>query len=173
MATWNAQSQFDSFINRISGRQVNVYTSLVGPAAGYLGGNQLGGATGGYNTGKNIIHGYSGGGYTGDGRKYEGAGLVHKGEFVFTKEATARLGVNFLYNLMKSQQGGARAPRGMGYANGGMVGGGGIGPVEVTLSPYDRILLERAGNRQVVMPTNAIASAAAGQAVVSTTRRAN
>lgn len=30
------------------------------------------------------------GGYTGDGGKYEPAGTVHKGEFVFTKEQTAR-----------------------------------------------------------------------------------
>jgi lambda family phage tail tape measure protein len=33
------------------------------------------------------------GGYTGDGGKYEPKGIVHGGEFVFTKESTARLGV--------------------------------------------------------------------------------
>jgi phage-related minor tail protein len=34
-----------------------------------------------------------GGGYTGSGGKYEPAGVVHRGEFVFTKEATSRIGV--------------------------------------------------------------------------------
>ncbi len=56
--------------------------------------------------------GYASGGYTGSGGKYEPAGVVHKGEFVFTKEATSRLGVGNLYNLMR------------GYASGGLVGGG-------------------------------------------------
>ncbi|MCZ7836035.1 phage tail tape measure protein [Atlantibacter hermannii] len=56
--------------------------------------------------------GFAAGGYTGEGGKYEPAGVVHKGEFVFTKEATSRLGVGNLYNLMR------------GYASGGLVGGG-------------------------------------------------
>lgn len=34
--------------------------------------------------------GYAKGGYTGDGGKYEPAGTVHKGEFVFTKETTKK-----------------------------------------------------------------------------------
>lgn len=50
------------------------------------------------------------GGFTGPGEKYEPAGIVHRGEFVFTKEATSRLGVSNLYRLMR------------GYANGGLVG---------------------------------------------------
>lgn len=53
------------------------------------------------------------GGYTGHGGKYEPKGIVHGGEFVFTKEATSRLGVANLYRLMK------------GYATGGYVGSGG------------------------------------------------
>lgn len=36
--------------------------------------------------------GFAHGGYTGDGGKYEPAGVVHKGEYVFTKEQTARIG---------------------------------------------------------------------------------
>lgn len=55
--------------------------------------------------------GFAGGGYTGDGGKYEPAGVVHKGEFVMTKEATKRIGVGNLYKMMR------------GYANGGVVGG--------------------------------------------------
>lgn len=36
--------------------------------------------------------GFAHGGYTGDGGKYEPAGVVHKGEYVFTKEQTKRFG---------------------------------------------------------------------------------
>ena len=52
-------------------------------------------------------------GYTGDGGKYQPKGVVHGGEFVFTKKATSALGVGNLYTLMRSAQG---------YANGGYVG---------------------------------------------------
>ncbi|WP_250322640.1 phage tail tape measure protein, partial [Escherichia coli] len=41
------------------------------------------------------------GGFTGTGGKYEPAGIVHRGEFVFTKEATSRIGVGNLYRLMR------------------------------------------------------------------------
>jgi TP901 family phage tail tape measure protein len=37
--------------------------------------------------------GFSEGGYTGDGAKYDAAGVVHKGEFVIDKETTAKLGL--------------------------------------------------------------------------------
>ncbi|HDI8413817.1 TPA: phage tail tape measure protein [Escherichia coli] len=53
------------------------------------------------------------GGFTGTGGKYEPAGIVHRGEFVFTKEATSRIGVGNLYRLMR------------GYAEGGYVGAAG------------------------------------------------
>lgn len=42
---------------------------------------------------------YSSGGYTGNGGKYDPAGIVHRGEYVMTKEATARLGVANLNRL--------------------------------------------------------------------------
>lgn len=43
--------------------------------------------------------GFASGGYTGDGGKYSPAGIVHRGEYVITKEATARLGRGFLDQL--------------------------------------------------------------------------
>lgn len=61
------------------------------------------------------------GGFTGTGGKYEPAGIVHRGEFVFTKEATSRIGVGNLYRLMR------------GYATGGYVGGTG-GPAQMRRS---------------------------------------
>lgn len=42
----------------------------------------------------NQIKGYSAGGYTGDGGKYDVAGLVHKGEYVVNSETTRDLGLN-------------------------------------------------------------------------------
>jgi len=55
--------------------------------------------------------GYDDGRFTGDGGKYDPAGIVHKGEFVFTKEATSRIGVDNLYKMMR------------GYSDGGYVAG--------------------------------------------------
>lgn len=49
-------------------------------------------------------------GYTGNAGKYDPVGVVHGGEFVFTKEATQRIGVKNLNKMMR------------GYANGGAVG---------------------------------------------------
>ncbi|MEX6162117.1 phage tail tape measure protein [Proteus mirabilis] len=66
--------------------------------------------------------GFASGGYTGDGGKHDPAGVVHKGEFVFTKEATQRLGIANLYRLMDYGQ--------KGYASGGYVGGS--APMSVT-----------------------------------------
>lgn len=70
---------------------------------------------------------YSDGGYTGDGGKYQPAGVVHAGEFVMTKEATSRIGVGNLYRMMR------------GYADGGLVGsapmaGGANGGGNVTIN---------------------------------------
>jgi DNA repair exonuclease SbcCD ATPase subunit len=53
------------------------------------------------------IKGFATGGYTGDGGKYEPAGVVHRGEFVFNKEATRRIGVKnleFLHQLFAGLQ---------------------------------------------------------------------
>lgn len=68
-------------------------------------GKFLGFADGGY-------VGFASGGYTGDGGKYTPAGVVHRGEYVITKEATSRLGIGFLNHLNY----------GRGYATGGAVG---------------------------------------------------
>ena len=84
-------------------------------------GSAIGGATGGGSSASGgaaiqaaaaKLH-FATGGFTGTGGKYEPAGIVHRGEFVFTKEATSRIGVGNLYRLMR------------GYAEGGYVGGAG------------------------------------------------
>lgn len=71
---------------------------------------------------------YSSGGYTGDGGKYDAAGVVHRGEFVFDKDSTAKLGKANLYRLMDAGK--------KGYASGGYVGGS--QPMSVT-QPVQRM----------------------------------
>ncbi len=61
--------------------------------------------------------GFSDGGFTGNGGKYEPAGVVHKGEFVFSKETVQRLGAGNLDRLHQSAR--------KGYASGGLVGDAG------------------------------------------------
>ncbi len=65
---------------------------------------------------------FADGGYTGDGAKHAFAGVVHRGEFVSTKETTAKN--RGLLEWMHS----GRSPESYygvpGYANGGFVGGG-------------------------------------------------
>ncbi|MGQ7247601.1 hypothetical protein ACUN9Y_09700 [Halomonas sp. V046] len=70
-------------------------------SAGTYGGGSVGGL-------------YADGGYTGDGGKYEPAGVVHRGEFVVQKSAVAQPGVLPMLERLNSMPG---------YANGGMVGG--------------------------------------------------
>lgn len=57
-----------------------------------------------------LIKGFEKGGYTGDGGSSEPAGIVHKGEYVFTKAQTAAIGRTKLEALARN-----------GYAEGGFV----------------------------------------------------
>lgn len=100
------QASFKDFAKSIISLIVQMITKMVifNSISGMMGGSTwtLGGLLSGA--------GFAGGGYTGDGGKYDPAGVVHKGEFVFTKEATQRIGARNLYRMMR------------GYANGGQVG---------------------------------------------------
>ncbi|RVG08509.1 phage tail protein [Sinorhizobium meliloti] len=60
------------------------------------------------------LFGFAEGGFTGRGGKYEPAGVVHRGEFVMSKEATRRIGVA---NLDAMHRGALK-----GFAAGGFVG---------------------------------------------------
>lgn len=101
------QANFKDFAKSIISMIVQMITKMVifNSISGMMGGDTwtIGSLL------KNV--GFATGGYTGDGGKYEPAGVVHKGEFVMTKEATKRIGVGNLYKMMR------------GYANGGVVGG--------------------------------------------------
>lgn len=101
------QANFKDFAKSIISLIVQMITkmALFNAISGMFGSFGFGGATGGFQGA-----GFARGGYTGDGGKYDPAGVVHKGEFVFTKEATQRIGAKNLYRMMR------------GYANGGQVG---------------------------------------------------
>jgi hypothetical protein len=69
---------------------------------------------------KQAISGFADGGYTGDGGKYEPAGVVHRGEYVLPQEVVRSIGVGNLDSLrsMFTRQ----APGRQSYATGGLVG---------------------------------------------------
>jgi len=58
-----------------------IASTIIALTAGFIKARALAQSAGG---------GFAEGGFTGDGGKYEPAGIVHKGEFVFTKEKTAK-----------------------------------------------------------------------------------
>ena len=92
-------------------------SSMFGGAGGMSGGGAV------TSSGALFFHGglvgFDEGGFTGIGGKYQPAGLVHKGEYVMTKEATSLLGVDFL-NYLNYQT--KAKPKG--FSVGGAVGGG-------------------------------------------------
>lgn len=110
------KASFKDFASSIIGMIVKMIAQMVifNTLSGLMGGGGGGGSFSFANMlggGGKAAKGYANGGYTGDGGKYEPKGIVHGGEFVFTKEATKRIGTRNLYKLMR------------GYANGGIVGG--------------------------------------------------
>lgn len=82
--------------------------------AALLGKGPLAGLFGGAGSGiLGALFGFSEGGYTGDGGKYEPAGVVHRGEYVMSKKATKAIGVGNLEALHRGA---------LGFAEGGYVG---------------------------------------------------
>lgn len=102
-----------AIVNSLQAAGGSALSGIFSGLASGIGGAATGAAAGG--TGamgvSTSFSAYDGGGFTGAGGKYDPAGIVHRGEFVFTKEATDRIGVSNLYSMMK------------GYASGGVVGG--------------------------------------------------
>ena len=129
---------------RIRAQMSGLFGNLLGSVGGLLGGGwsaagvQASGAVTSGVSGWGSVVGsalpglsLSSGGYTGDGGKYEPAGIVHRGEYVINAESTRRIGLGLL-NRMN------------GYAEGGLVGGApaaalsgpaGLGGVQMILQP--------------------------------------
>lgn len=112
------KGSFADFTNAVIADIMRIYvrmmiTGLITKAIGMFAAPTLtSGGAGSLPTGATPLPGstFAEGGYTGDGGKYQPAGVVHAGEFVMTKEATSRIGVGNLYRAMR------------GYADGGLVG---------------------------------------------------
>jgi len=94
---------------------INQLLSAAQAAGGFgsLFGNLFGGGFNPTAGGFASMLGFAKGGYTGPGGKHQPKGVVHGGEFVFSKAATQRAGVGNLAAMHSSLRG---------YANGGLVG---------------------------------------------------
>lgn len=87
--------------------------ALSSAIGGFFGGTVPAGSAGAYDTSGFIGQiGYSSGGYTGPGGKFEPAGVVHRGEFVVQKSVVERPGVRSMLEALNE---------GRGYASGGYV----------------------------------------------------
>ncbi|ASP70370.1 hypothetical protein CDO28_01545 [Sinorhizobium meliloti] len=95
-----AMDVLDKIINKVEDELVNTLFSLNGAGTGG-GGGLLGSVLGGI--GK--IFGFASGGYTGKGAASAVAGVVHGGEYVFSKRATDKIGVRNLDAMHRSAKG--------------------------------------------------------------------
>lgn len=101
-------------VSRLADRLLDIALDNLFSSA--LSGGGGGGGFGGIFRSILSIFGFAKGGYTGDGGKYQPAGLVHRGEFVVNKEATARNRA-----LLEAMNDRRKLP---GFASGGFVGFG-------------------------------------------------
>ena len=81
----NFRDSMKQMFSDIGSHVVNVLSQMI---AKWMVFNAISFATGGSSIAFTKIMGFASGGYTGDGGKYDPAGLVHKGEFVINKEKT-------------------------------------------------------------------------------------
>lgn len=113
----SATEALTNALNRVADKLVSM--ALDKSISALFGGGGLGSLFGGGdpNAGyQNATYdGFALGGYTGSGGRYEPAGIVHRGEYVFDADATRRIGVETLESWRRGLPG---------YAEGGYVGAG-------------------------------------------------
>lgn len=109
-------NMFSGIGNMLSG----LFSSLMSGLGSLMSG--LGGGLSGMMSGLGGLFGFADGGFTGAGGKYQPAGVVHAGEYVFSADSVRRLGLGALDNLHRIAKGGMipRGPR-LSYADGGLV----------------------------------------------------
>lgn len=143
----NGEGAWKSFANAAMNALSKIADKLLDSAFDGLfggGGGGLGGLFGGlFGGGRGAFPAapvglYASGGYTGNGAAHQAAGIVHGGEFVFSKKATDRIGVRNLDTMHK---------RAKGYASGGHVA-----PIVTSAAPANQ--------------NGATPSASSGQSVV-------
>lgn len=116
--------------------------------------------------------GFAQGGFTGRGGKFDPAGIVHKGEFVvpkqFVNQSTGMPSPSFLAQLQNGMRG---------FAMGGFVGtaapAGSSDVLMVELSPFDRQLLQQAGNVQLRVDGRVLAETNNRNNVIASQRGSN
>jgi lambda family phage tail tape measure protein len=96
-----AQNAINKIIDKMLNNLIDAIFQVNSAASGGSGGGFLGSIFGGI--GK--ILGFARGGFTGEGAETKPAGIVHAGEFVFSKKATDRLGVGYLNQLHNAAKG--------------------------------------------------------------------
>lgn len=104
-----ALNALDKIVDKLLNNVLDALFQVNSAGSGIGGG---GGGIGGLLGGIFSIFGFARGGYTGRGGASEVAGVVHGGEYVFSKRATDRIGVGALEQLHRTAKG---------YANGGHV----------------------------------------------------
>jgi hypothetical protein len=106
--TQSAEKVLDVAVGTVT-KGLELFSGAVEQVSGVLG--QVAGKKGRIGGGTTLTEkvGFAVGGYTGDGGKYQPAGIVHKGEYVIDAETTKALGLN------------RSISSGPGYADGGLV----------------------------------------------------
>lgn len=113
-------SLFSNIGDKIMGLFTNVGSFISSIFSG--GGAGGGGGFGGIISAIGGLFGFETGGYTGDGAANQPKGIVHGGEYVFTKKATSKAGIGFLSSLQQALTGGfVPNVAKIGYADGGYV----------------------------------------------------
>ena len=108
----SASEAFANALNKIIDKLIDmaIQMLIVKPLMslfGFSGGGLVGGGGGG-------LFGFASGGYTGPGGKHEPAGIVHRGEYVMSKQAVERIGVGNLEAMHRNAL--------KGFSDGGFVG---------------------------------------------------
>ncbi|QDY99058.1 hypothetical protein FQ775_00995 [Nitratireductor mangrovi] len=93
-----ALNVIDKIIDKIEDELIDALLRMMDSGGGGIWGGILGLLTGFFGGGDPWagLRGHSEGGYTGSGGKFEPAGVVHRGEYVFSSEATDAIGVGNL-----------------------------------------------------------------------------
>jgi len=157
------KADFKSLANSIIAdiARIAIRSTIMGPLASLFGGGAGGGLFG-------SLFGFANGGYTGNVPAHSVAGVVHGGEYVFSKKATDKIGVG---NLEAMHQ------RAKGYASGGYVAPAGqqnnqvttvkshitVGFDSETLEPSVRKITQEESQSNITAATPTIVSAAVSQ----------
>lgn len=96
-----AMNVLDKIVDKLLNNVIDALFQVNSASGGMGGGGFLGGLFGGI--GK--LFGFASGGYTGPGAASQPAGIVHAGEYVFSKSAVDRIGLGYLDSLHSAAKG--------------------------------------------------------------------